>query len=438
MNQTVMWMDIYAGIVQLIMFSEDIRQKKMGMLKFVSFLNLQFSAIVMVFSDAAHHFFSEWVHPGMVGSFEYSDIAIILAFIAYYMMLYWFIVYVRDYIGQNKKIPRIYTRASLVLAAVFSIVLSVAVLTGIMFKIDNGIMRPGPLYLMGLLGGYSIVALVILMLKRYGEEVGLHNMVVLITFSMCPVAGVIFRVIFKIPSVIVLLFSLTMVLMHIIMRMENSERIRRQEAVITNDRIKIMISQIQPHFIFNALNSIYVLCEKDPEQAQEAVGDFSDYLRTNLDSLENADLITLEQEMEHVDTYLKLEKMRFQEQLLIEKGDFIKDIRLPVLTLQPIVENAVRHGIGRKKEGGTVSIGSYDIDSDYVVYVRDNGVGFDPDSVVGDEDEKPDEMTGKKRRHVGIKNVRERLRLMCDGRLEVISSPGNGCEVRVIIPKKRQ
>ncbi|MBQ4462999.1 MAG: histidine kinase [Eubacterium sp.] len=438
MGYVEMWVEIYAAVILVYMFAEDIIQKRMGILKHASFLNLQLSAIIMVVSDIFHHLLYRYEMPENSGV-KPSDIAIIVCFIAYYMTLFFFIVYVRKYIGQYRNVPRYYTIASLVVCLVFTILWILSVINGILFKIEDGDMVPGPLYALGQLGGYFIVILVVVMIKRYGEGISRQNMMVIISFSLCPIIGVVVRSIFKIQSVVVLLFSLTMVLMHIIIDLENGERVRRQEAIIADDRIRIMISQVQPHFLFNALNSIYVLCEKDPKQAQEAVGDFSEYLRANLESLETSRLISLKDEMEHVDTYLKLEKMRFQEQLMIEKGEVLEEIRIPALSLQPIVENAVRHGIGHKKDGGTVSIGSYATEDEYVVYVKDDGVGFEPESVDDKGQDEQEEILsddgGRQRRHVGIKNVRERLRLMCDGSLNIISSPGNGCEAYITIPR---
>ena len=438
MGYVEMWVEIYAAVILVYMFAEDIIQKRMGILKHASFLNLQLSAIIMVVSDIFHHLLYRYeMHEN--SGVKPSDIAIIVCFIAYYMTLFFFIVYVRKYIGQYRSVPRYYTIASLVVCIVFTILWILSVINGILFRIEDGAMVPGPLYALGQLGGYFIVILVVVMIKRYGEGISRQNMMVFISFSLCPIIGVVVRSIFKIQSVVVLLFSLTMVLMHIIIDLENGERVRRQEAIIADDRIRIMISQVQPHFLFNALNSIYVLCEKDPKQAQEAVGDFSEYLRANLESLEISRLISLKDEMEHVDTYLKLEKMRFQEQLMIEKGEVLEEIRIPALSLQPIVENAVRHGIGHKKDGGTVRIGSYATEDEYVVYVKDDGVGFEPDSLESEGQDVPEEAVsddgGRQRRHVGIKNVRERLRLMCDGSLNIISSPGNGCEVYITIPR---
>ena len=113
-----------------------------------------------------------------------------------------------------------------------------------------------------------------------------------------------------------------------------------------------MLSQIRPHFLFNTLNSIYVLCEKDPEVAQKAIGEFSEYLRGNFEGLENETVIPFSREIEHVRHYLNLEKMRFGSLLHVIYDLDGSEFMIPPLTLQPLAENAVKHGIMRKKDAG--------------------------------------------------------------------------------------
>ena len=130
--------------------------------------------------------------------------------------------------------------------------------------------------------------------------------------------------------------------------------LEHREAQLSNARLAISISQIKPHFIFNILNSIYVLIRKDPDQARRAVEVFSDYLRMNLDSLEKEGVVDFSKEKEYVCHYLDLEKIRFQEKLSVRWDLETESFSLPALTVQPLVENAVRHGVMRKKDGGTV------------------------------------------------------------------------------------
>ena len=200
---------------------------------------------------------------------------------------------------------------------------------------------------------------------------------------------------------------------------------REMELQLQESKISIMLSQIQPHFLYNTLNSIYQLCETNPMLARTMVNSFAEYLRNNLSSLDEPGLIAFKTELEHVKTYLEIEKIRFDDTLEIEYDIQCVDFQLPVLTVQPIVENAVKHGTSRKRGGGKVTISTREDDEFYIVTVSDTGCGFDP--AVRKDD-------GKK--HVGIENVRQRLSNMCGGVLTIESEIGVGTVVNIRIPKE--
>ena len=196
------------------------------------------------------------------------------------------------------------------------------------------------------------------------------------------------------------------------------------ELKLQESQISIMLSQIQPHFLYNTLNSIYQLCETNPMRARYMVNSFSEYLRNNLSSLEESGLISFETELSHVNTYLDIERVRFEDTLEIEYDIKCVDFFLPVLTVQPIVENAVKHGTSKKRGGGTVKISTEEDKDFYVIKVSDTGCGFDTSKPKND---------GK--RHVGIENVRRRLSNMCRGTLTIESTVGEGTLAVIRIPK---
>ena len=111
-----------------------------------------------------------------------------------------------------------------------------------------------------------------------------------------------------------------------------------------------MVSQIRPHFMYNALSSIAALCKLDPDTAYDATITFSDYLRGNMDSLKQTAPIPFEKELEHLKKYLHIEKMRFGNKLNIVYDICATDFEIPQLTVQPLAENAVKHGISKKKK----------------------------------------------------------------------------------------
>lgn len=204
-----------------------------------------------------------------------------------------------------------------------------------------------------------------------------------------------------------------------------SARVEKLEQELQESRISIMLSQLQPHFLFNVLNSIYYLCGTQPETARQMVDKFSTYLRDNLDSLGQKEMIPFCKEFDHIQTYLELEKLRFDEELTVVYDIQTDQFLLPVLTVQPLVENAVKHGITKKRGGGVLTLSTREKPEGYVITVSDTGVGFDPEHHM--DDGVP---------HIGIENVRMRLEGMAGGTLKITSSPGNGTTAVIIIPKK--
>ena len=205
-------------------------------------------------------------------------------------------------------------------------------------------------------------------------------------------------------------------------------RNRREEAVrvgeeLQNSRLRLMVSQIQPHFIYNTLSSIRTLIKLDPDKAYDLVYDFSKYLRANIDSIGQDGMIPFSRELEHIKNYCNIEKIRFGDKLTllydIEAADFL----VPPLTVQPLVENAIKHGIRGKSGMGAVKVHSYEEDSCYVIEVLDNGAGFDTSA------ETP-------KNSAGLKNIRFRLEKIADARLEISSIPEKGTRAVVFLPKK--
>ena len=211
---------------------------------------------------------------------------------------------------------------------------------------------------------------------------------------------------------------------HIVINHQASIRAKQLEKELENSRIATMLSQIQPHFIYNTLGTVEQLCKEQPETASELVHNFSLYLRGNFSELDNPVPIRLSQELEHVQHYVSIEHIRFPDMEIrfdMKSDDFL----LPALSVQPLVENAIKHGLMGLESGGTVTVSTYETDKDYCVSVVDDGVGFDT-SILLDN-----------REHIGIRNIRGRIETMCGGTLTVESTPGKGTKAVITIPKER-
>ena len=204
----------------------------------------------------------------------------------------------------------------------------------------------------------------------------------------------------------------------------------RTEKELYEAQVSVMVSQIQPHFMYNALTSIAMMCTIDPDVAQEATVTFADYLRGNMDSLKQKEPVPFEIELEHLKKYIYIEQLRFGKKLNIEYDIQTTTFKLPLLSIQPLVENAVKHGVGMKKEGGTVTIATRETDTTYEVIVSDDGVGFDAEEVKNRQKSKSDG-----RSHVGMENIKKRLHDQCGADVVIKSVVGEGTTAKVIIPK---
>ncbi len=237
----------------------------------------------------------------------------------------------------------------------------------------------------------------------------------------------------KFVFLVVFIIALVVVLRIVPSHINAAEKARELEAEkqalnleLQESRISIMLSQMQPHFIFNTLNTIYHLCEANPELARSTINSFSKYLRNNIDNLDCRDLIHFDKEMSFVKSYLDIEKVRFDDELQITFDLPVTNFKLPVLTVQPIVENAVKHGTSKKEGISTLCISTRETDRYYEIEIRDTGAGFDTTLPIDE------------RVHVGISNIRQRLRHLCNGTLNIESRLGEGTTAIIQIPKAEE
>ena len=237
-----------------------------------------------------------------------------------------------------------------------------------------------------------------------------------LVLEICGVPG---RHVTFLSIVCMLMYHIYMTLiLQLLLTQENT----KNKLQVERDRILILREQIQPHFIYNCLNIIRTLIRKDARTAVQTMDEFTTYLQAHFRAIEYDDLVGFEQELENVKVFLSLAQSdrtkRFEIVYDIEETDF----SLPPLSLEPLVENAVVHGVGEKD--GVISISTRSEGDRYVIDVTDTGTS---------ERELTPRQTA--RLSVGVKNTRSRLALLCDGTLDVITTE-NGTTSRITIPKK--
>lgn len=204
--------------------------------------------------------------------------------------------------------------------------------------------------------------------------------------------------------------------------LHRQREIARQQQEIANQRANIMVLQMRPHFIYNTMTSIYCLCNQDPQLARQVVLDFTTYLRKNFTAIASAAPIPFSSELEHTRAYLAVEQAQYEDSLFVEYDTPHTWFRVPPLTLQPIVENAVKHGRDPYAGAFHISIRTRKTDFGSEIVIADNGRGFQP----ADDSET----------HLALKNIQQRLESMCGGSLIITPKDGGGTVVTVTIPDR--
>jgi len=211
-------------------------------------------------------------------------------------------------------------------------------------------------------------------------------------------------------------------------RIESLLAMKRAAADAIHNELSYFHAQITPHFLYNTLNTIIALSYKDEEKTREALGHLATFFRAKLDFYNLNALVPLDKEMELVQSYLAIEQMRFGERLAVEY-DIQDDIKvmLPSMTIQPIVENAVLHGISKKPEGGTLSISVRKNNGHIKIVILDDGIGI--------SEEKQNELLNEKSNRIGFSNTFQKLKLVKMSTFTLDSKEGIGTKITIILPE---
>lgn len=195
-----------------------------------------------------------------------------------------------------------------------------------------------------------------------------------------------------------------------------------REAALSESKVALMMEQIHPHFIYNALQQIVLLCDETPKDVKPAILNFSAYLRKNLESITSVEMIPFLEEIKHVDVFVDIAMITESRSFEVVKDYEVTDFLIPALTVQPLVENAINYGVGMSTEGDKVTISTRIEKGFYVITVSDDGHG-----------KRTELPSQKKHKSVGTANVRTRLKLMCKGEL-YINQTDDGTDQIIRIP----
>jgi len=226
----------------------------------------------------------------------------------------------------------------------------------------------------------------------------------------------------SIGSMIVMLTVLMVYLVQIKDRIEESRKAQVLEKEIIDVKNQALKAQIKPHFVFNMLTNIQDQYHKNRESGDSALTKFSKHLRLNVDS-EYKDMVSFEEELDNIQNYFDLENIRREGKLNLLYDIECTDFKLPILSLQPLVENAVKYAKTDEKEEGYIQIRSYRDGGNIIIEVNDNGIGFDS-SVVRDN-------------ATGLKNVTQRLKYSLNADVIIRSEKDGGTTIKIVIPEKK-
>ena len=295
----------------------------------------------------------------------------------------------------------------------------------LVFTYNGKIFSRGPLgYTCHIVSAFLTVCLIYTIFKKYKSDIKqltlpIASTVIIVvsvlidTFAPAPFTDA--MIISALTSAIVISCNFYYYWLHMQFVRQHEEDLKAEQ------RIKIMISQIQPHFLYNTIATIRALCRKNPEQAEQVTEKFGQYLRQNLDSLNNSDLIPVEKEIKHTQIYSDIEMVRF-ENIRVEFDIQDTEFFVPALSIQPLVENAIRHGV-RIREEGVVLVCTFFENGYHIITVSDNGTGFDANNIDSDGT------------HIGIENVSWRIEKLCNGYMTIESEKNKGTTVTICIPR---
>ena len=356
-----------------------------------------------------------------------SDPYIIAFYTVFYIMnngeVFLLFCYAGSYINLAPKPKRVLSAVNLSLFSIFVLLDLANIFTGFFFTAQNGVYLRSPAIFVSQLYQFCMLAIIFTVALTH-KKLNLREKIAFCLYCSLPLVAIVLQDIYKGYAIAYVSIILATETLFLFLSSQKELELAKEEEKNKDAQIKLMLSQIKPHFVYNSLSSISTLISIDPEKAQAALDDFTEYLRTNISSLTETRLIPFESELKHIETYVSLEKMRFSDRINVIYDIQTIDFDVPPLSIQPIVENAIKHGILKKIEGGTLTLKTFETTDAYVVEITDDGIGFCMDDVCFDNN-----------RHFGIKNIQYRLEKMCQSELYVESEIRKGTKVSITFHK---
>lgn len=407
-------LDAFGLLVMLVIFlsciKEHVRNRRGTSTPFIALLVFVIATLI---SDLL-----SWVGEGNVALSMLTTVSNTVAVCFSYVTIICFMLYLKETLNSKSKLNSVMVGLFGALSVITMIFLIANIFYKYAFYVDEfgHYVRVDDVTMSIIYLQFPILSLIAIILTliftKTSDKMIKHSFII---YTVFPIAGVVLDYFIHGLSFTYIGLVLSVLIIYANIYSQKQKMIERQKNAL-------MLSQINPHFVYNTLSTIAAMCDTSPKQAKYLTIEFSQYLRRNVGSLTSEELIPFEQELDHAACYLKIEQARFRERLNVIYSIQCKNFSVPPLAIQPFVENAVKHGITKKASGGTLRISTFEEEKNYVIEIIDDGVGFNTENV---------EM------HVGINNVKDRVSAMCKGNISVKSTVGIGTRVNIEIPKKK-
>ena len=395
-----------------VLFKKNRRTDENRLLLFLCFTTFHFATYLTFVLINMNYKSNELIMAFYTIFYIFNNIEVFLLFL-----------YLLSYVKLSDKTIKILSIINISVFSIYVVLDIINIFTNIFFRADGGNYDRANTMMFS--QGYQILMLaIIFFITIFHKKLVIREKIAFGTYCLLPIVGIVVQNKFAGYAIAYATIIISIEILFLFLNVQKNIQLAEEQHKNKETQIKVMMSQIQPHFIYNSLSSISTLITIDPQKAQEGLDSFTEYLRQNLYLLAETKLIPFDDELKHIKTYVSLEKIRFNERINVIYEISTSDFNVPPLSVQPIVENAIKHGILKKIEGGEVRIKSYETLDSYVVEVIDDGIGFDLESVNTD---------GKE--HIGIDNIRHRLSTMCNGKLEISSEKGKGTKVVLTFSK---
>lgn len=331
-------------------------------------------------------------------------------------------VYLLHCAGEDWRHSPLFAVVAILWTVYFALLLVTQFTTWIYYFTPDNVYHRGPWYPLLLIPPVLLMAANLIGLWRFRAALTRRQRIAFLIYFVVPLICMLIQMFFYGLLLIVFGTALAVLFMFIFLLSDQVEQMIRQAEENASQRASINVLQMRPHFICNTMMSIYYLIAQDADKARQVTLDFTTYLRNNFTAIAKEDTIPFEEELEHTRAYLAVEKVRHENKLYVELDTPYTSFRIPALTLQPIVENAVVHGVSPDLEPLYLSVLTRETKTCGEIIVEDTGPGFAPA-----DDHEP---------HIALANIRERLEMMCGGTLEITSRETGGTKVTIRVPIK--